>query len=212
MLGSSTALRLGGFAIALAAVVSAPALTHAQAQPVSHAVAYHGPPVLPAPPVPTPNETAEAHQAVAHAWLTVQVRRVHRAEARAKARARARRRAVRLAALAAAQPAPAPSHTPVTPNPPGGWEGIVESLTDAGSASCAISIFTRESGGNPEATNPGSGAYGIPQALPGDKMASAGADWQTNPVTQIRWGLGYMTATYGSPCAAWAHWQVAQSY
>ena len=49
-----------------------------------------------------------------------------------------------------------------------------------------------------------SGAYGIPQALPGSKMASAGADWQTNPATQIKWGLGYIKAIYGDPCKAWA--------
>ena len=49
-----------------------------------------------------------------------------------------------------------------------------------------------------------SGAYGIPQALPGSKMATAGADWQTNPATQITWGLGYISARYGTPCGAWA--------
>ena len=63
----------------------------------------------------------------------------------------------------------------------------------------------RESGWNPFADNPTSSAYGIPQALPGSKMASAGADWATNPVTQIRWGLGYIRDRYGSPCGAWAH-------
>jgi hypothetical protein len=52
----------------------------------------------------------------------------------------------------------------------------------------------------------------IPQALPGAKMASAGADWQTDPATQIRWGLGYIQATYGSPCAAWAHEESAGWY
>jgi hypothetical protein len=56
---------------------------------------------------------------------------------------------------------------------------------------------------SPTIANPTSGAYGIPQALPGGKMAAAGGDWQTNPATQIRWGLGYITATYGSPCGAW---------
>ena len=50
-------------------------------------------------------------------------------------------------------------------------------------------------------------AYGIPQALPGSKMASAGADWQTNPETQIKWGHAYMKDRYGSPCGAWSHWQ-----
>jgi hypothetical protein len=71
--------------------------------------------------------------------------------------------------------------------------------------SCLDSLWNHESGWNVSAANPSSGAYGIPQALPGSKMASAGADWQTNAATQIRWGLGYIKGTYGSPCGAWAH-------
>jgi hypothetical protein len=70
---------------------------------------------------------------------------------------------------------------------------------------CLDSLYVRESGWNPYADNPTSSAYGIPQALPGSKMATAGADWATNPVTQIRWGLGYIRDRYGSPCGAWAH-------
>jgi hypothetical protein len=69
---------------------------------------------------------------------------------------------------------------------------------------CLLDIWNRESGWVYDAENPVSGAYGIPQALPGSKMASAGADWQTNPATQIRWGLGYIKAIYGNPCNAWA--------
>ena len=72
---------------------------------------------------------------------------------------------------------------------------------------CLDSLYMRESGWNPSADNPSSSAYGIPQALPGSKMASAGADWATNPVTQIRWGLGYIRDRYGSPCGAWGHSQ-----
>ena len=63
----------------------------------------------------------------------------------------------------------------------------------------------RESRWDYRAMNPSSGAYGIPQSLPGSKMASAGSDWRTNPVTQIRWGLGYIAVRYGTPCGAWAH-------
>lgn len=70
---------------------------------------------------------------------------------------------------------------------------------------CLVSLWNRESHWNVYAHNTGSGAYGIPQALPGEKMASAGADWQTNPTTQIIWGLGYIEGRYGSPCGAWAH-------
>jgi hypothetical protein len=70
---------------------------------------------------------------------------------------------------------------------------------------CLDSLWTRESGWNPSAENASSGAYGIPQSLPGSKMASAGADWMTNPATQIEWGLGYIRDRYGSPCGAWGH-------
>ncbi|MGV8876927.1 MAG: lytic transglycosylase domain-containing protein [Rhodoglobus sp.] len=68
---------------------------------------------------------------------------------------------------------------------------------------CLVSLWNRESGWNVYAHNGGSGAYGIPQALPGSKMASAGADWATNPATQITWGLGYIAGRYGTPCGAW---------
>lgn len=72
---------------------------------------------------------------------------------------------------------------------------------------CLDSLWTHESNWSVTADNPTSSAYGIPQALPGSKMASAGADWATNPVTQIRWGLGYIQDRYGSPCSAWGHSQ-----
>jgi hypothetical protein len=70
--------------------------------------------------------------------------------------------------------------------------------------SCLDSLWSSESGWRVTADNPNSSAYGIPQALPGSKMSSAGADWATNPVTQIRWGLGYIRDRYGSPCSAWS--------
>ncbi len=81
----------------------------------------------------------------------------------------------------------------------------------SGQFSCLDSLWTRESGWRTTAANP-SGAYGIPQALPGSKMASAGSDWRTNPATQIDWGLGYIASQYGSPCGAWSHFQSAGSY
>ncbi len=77
---------------------------------------------------------------------------------------------------------------------------------------CLEALWTKESGWNVYADNPTSSAYGIPQALPGSKMASAGADWADNPVTQIRWGLGYIQARYGTPCAAWGHSQAVNWY
>ena len=71
--------------------------------------------------------------------------------------------------------------------------------------SCLVSLWNRESGWRADALNPWSGAYGIPQALPGEKMAAAGLDWRTNAATQITWGLSYIKSRYGSPCGAWAH-------
>ena len=72
---------------------------------------------------------------------------------------------------------------------------------------CLVSLWNKESGWNYQASNRSSGAYGIPQALPGSKMASAGADWQTNAATQVAWGLGYISGRYGTPCGAWSHSQ-----
>ena len=70
---------------------------------------------------------------------------------------------------------------------------------------CLESLWTRESGWNYQAENASSGAYGIPQALPGTKMSEVADDWATNPATQITWGLNYISGRYGSPCSAWAH-------
>ncbi|WP_329321960.1 transglycosylase SLT domain-containing protein [Streptomyces sp. NBC_01262] len=77
---------------------------------------------------------------------------------------------------------------------------------------CFSNIVTRESGWRYTATNASSGAYGLMQALPGSKMVSAGADWRTNPKTQIKWGLNYMNSRYDSPCGAWSFWQANHWY
>jgi hypothetical protein len=115
-----------------------------------------------------------------------------------------------------AAPSPAPSITPYPSysGPPpaqpreadyGSVQDYAESLVGAAQFACLEPLWARESGWNPYAENPSSGAYGIPQALPGSKMASAGPDWATNPDTQVRWGVSYVDAIYGSPCAAWEH-------
>ena len=74
-----------------------------------------------------------------------------------------------------------------------------------GGWSCLDSLWTRESNWNTYAVNRSSGAYGIPQALPGWKMASIGSDWRSNPITQIRWGISYIASKYGTPCVALSH-------
>jgi hypothetical protein len=97
---------------------------------------------------------------------------------------------------------------PVVPPDPGTAQSIAYNLLGGFGFStsqfgCLQDLWNRESGWSYDAENPTSGAYGIPQALPGSKMATAGADWQTDPRTQIEWGLGYIKDVYGSPCAAW---------
>jgi hypothetical protein len=100
---------------------------------------------------------------------------------------------------------------PTAPPDPGTAESIAYNMLPSFGFStdqfgCLNNIWTRESGWRYNAEN-ASGAYGIPQALPGSKMASAGADWMTDPTTQIKWGLGYIKSVYGTPCDAWAFWQ-----
>jgi hypothetical protein len=78
--------------------------------------------------------------------------------------------------------------------------------------SCLDRLWTKESNWNPYAQNPSSGAYGIPQALPGSKMGTVAGDWRTNPSTQIAWGLNYIAGRYGTPCSAWSHSQAVNWY
>ncbi|WP_369168992.1 transglycosylase SLT domain-containing protein [Streptomyces sp. R28] len=80
-------------------------------------------------------------------------------------------------------------------------------ISDSAQYQCFSKIVDHESDWNINATNASSGAYGLVQALPGNKMASAGSDWKTNPATQIKWGVDYMKDRYGSPCGAWNFWQ-----
>ena len=72
---------------------------------------------------------------------------------------------------------------------------------------CLDALWSRESNWQVTATNPSSGAYGIPQSLPAGKMMVAGADWRTSAATQITWGLDYIGQRYGRPCNAWHHEQ-----
>jgi resuscitation-promoting factor RpfB len=104
-----------------------------------------------------------------------------------------------------------------TPPDPGSAQSIAYNMlasfgfSPATFFGCLKDIWDRESGWRYDAEN-ASGAYGIPQALPGSKMSSAGADWQTNPATQIKWGIGYIKAIYGDPCKAWSFWQANNYY
>ena len=131
----------------------------------------------------------------------------HRAALLAARRAASRRQAARSAPQS---PAPAPAQ------PPGSPQKIAMGMLSSfgwpqSQFGCLDPLWSRESGWNVTAANP-DGAYGIPQAMPGSKMASAGPGWQTNAATQIRWGLGYIKGLYGSPCGAWSHEQATGWY
>ena len=105
---------------------------------------------------------------------------------------------------------PAPSANPGAGTDPDSAKAIARSMM-AGHGwgdsefTCLESLWTRESNWNYQAENASSGAYGIPQALPGSKMSEVADDWATNPTTQITWGLNYISGRYGTPCSAWAH-------
>jgi resuscitation-promoting factor RpfB len=123
-------------------------------------------------------------------------------------------------AIAVIRPAVAERHLigtkQATSVSPGEAQQIAAGMVSArgwgsGQFSCLVSLWNKESGWRTDAANP-SGAYGIPQALPGDKMASAGPDWQHNATTQISWGLSYIAGVYGTPCSAWAHSQATGWY
>jgi hypothetical protein len=196
-------------------VVRSATLTAAQSLPLSYRVRF----IL--------GEHQRAHQAaVTKAAKAAAARAAARRAAAARAAA-AREAAQQAAAQQAAQQASATQSAVQQPAPatqqPGTQQATVTAASgspqqvaeqmlsqfgwSAGQFSCLQPLWAQESGWSVTAENPSSGAYGIPQALPGSKMASAGADWQTDAATQIRWGLTYIQGTYGSPCGAWAHEQ-----
>jgi hypothetical protein len=158
---------------------------------------------------------AEARMAAQRA--AVQRAAAQRAAARLAAANAAAASAAAAKATASATPAAQPATAPVTAAASGNPQQVALAMLGSfgwpsSQFSCLVSLWDRESGWNIYASNPSSGAYGIPQALPGSKMASAGPDWATDAATQIRWGLGYIQQVYGSPCAAWDHSQAVGWY
>jgi hypothetical protein len=115
--------------------------------------------------------------------------------------------------IASAHPRPAPHH--VIRHPPalsGSVQALAQAMVPPNQFASFSAVISHESGWNVHARNRSSGAYGLGQALPAGKMAAAGADWQDNPATQIRWTLGYMNGRYGSPNGAWAFWRTHHWY
>lgn len=153
--------------------------------------------------------TVDASTEVADASATQDKRD---ADAEAAAAAAAQRAAAERAAAAEAARKLAAGNTPA------GAKATASSLAasqygwGADQFQCLDSLWTKESGWNYQAVNANGGATGIPQALPGSKMATIAADWRTNATTQITWGLRYISQSYGTPCAAWAHSQASNFY
>jgi outer membrane biosynthesis protein TonB len=109
-------------------------------------------------------------------------------------------------------PKPTPKPTPVPAPTVASAKAYALSVLGASQYACLDAIATHESNWNTYAVSPSTGAYGIPQALPGDKMATVGADWRTDPLTQVRWMIGYVRDAYGSACGAWSFWQMNSWY
>jgi hypothetical protein len=154
---------------------------------------------------------AQTRDAVAH-WAAARKRVAQKVAA-----ARAAATATATAAAATSAPTAAPSPAATTPVPSGSPRQVAVAMLGsfgwpASEFACLDPLWEHESGWSATADNAGTGAYGIPQALPGSRMASAGPDWQTDAATQITWGLEYIKDTYGSPCAAWDHEQATGWY
>ncbi len=130
------------------------------------------------------HRTAHAHRRFAAGFARTRAKAVHKARHARHARAYAGRHSVKSFAF-----------------------HLVRRSWGPGQFRCLDRLWTRESNWNHRARNPRSGAYGIPQALPAHKMRVSGHDWRSNPITQVRWGLRYIKSRYGTPCAAWAHFQ-----
>ncbi|MEU6063337.1 MULTISPECIES: aggregation-promoting factor C-terminal-like domain-containing protein [Streptomyces] len=128
-----------------------------------------------------------------------------KAEKEAKARAEAKKAATRSTRDSSSFPVQS-SYTVAQ------IQAMARQMVASGQFQCFSNIVDHESSWNYRAVNASSGAYGLFQALPGSKMSSVGADWQTNPATQIKWGLNYMNSRYGSPCEAWSFWQANHWY
>jgi len=162
----------------------------------------------------TATQTAAVQAAVTEVDRIAAEQAAAAAAAAAAAKAAAEQAAAEAAAANNSSAAPRQSSggsRPSAPTDPSGAQAIARDMMaskygwGADQFGCLVPLWERESGWNVNAYNSSSGATGIPQALPGNKMATAGADWQTNPATQISWGLGYIADRYGSPCAAWDH-------
>jgi hypothetical protein len=172
---------------------------------------------LPALLFPELAEDVEAHTAAA-LTRTAELRTALEAARAERAAEEAAAEAQRQAEAAAAAEAQRRAELLAAANTPDGAKAVAQQMAaerygwGGDQFSCLTSLWQKESSWNYQAYNASSGATGIPQALPGSKMASAGTDWQTNAATQIAWGLDYISRAYGSPCGAWGKSQAVGWY
>lgn len=165
-----------------------------------------------------PGLTADAARATAQTSSRIAELREHLDAAKAQKAADDAAAAAAAAAAEAQRQAEAAAAALAAANTPDGAKATARQMAASkygwgdGQFSCLESLWNKESGWNYQAYNNNGGATGIPQSLPGNKMSSFGADWQTNAATQIAWGLDYISRSYGSPCAAWGHSQSVNWY
>lgn len=187
------------FVVLLAAVTAAcgapgvdPAAPPGSAAPATATPSATASPATPVPPVPPSSSAARVRTGAAADVPIVLIMR------------QLARRAERIAKNIPME-APTPADVDRGTNRALGYQLMLEFGFPAEQWAYLDALWHRESGWNHLAENPSSGAYGIPQSLPAEKMAVVGPDWRTNPETQIQWGLAYIAARYGSPQQAWAH-------
>lgn len=164
--------------------------------------------------VESANEAGRSAAARGHQGVAVDARaraaaaavRARKAAALAQGRRDAAARSARSQARVALPPKAPASAAPQSTAPQSTAQAMLGQFGWSSSQfGCLTALWDKESRWKVHADNPASSAYGIPQALPGSRMASAGPDWRNNAATQIRWGLGYIKSRYGSPCSAWGH-------
>lgn len=195
-LGLMTALCFdAGPAATAAAVPIATATVQYTPSPVPTPMRTASPSLRPTTPAPKPTVHAVRHATVKATPTPRKAAPAHRVKRAPASNSRSSKR-------------PALKHVATT----GSARTYAKRVLSAAQYGCLDKVVARESGWRVTARNPYSGAYGLGQALPGSKMASKGADWRTNGVTQIRWVISYMNSRYGSPCGSWRFWQSHRWY
>jgi hypothetical protein len=191
-----------GLAVTAAAIIAVPTVVHRDVSPAALPPAWEASRQVDAEQASASAANVQRNEAERRAEAKRKREAKRKAEAKRRAQAEERRRAAQRAARARAAQGGSPSANRAL-----GMQMCAARGWSAGQCSDLGRLWQKESGWSQRAHNGSSGAHGIPQALPGSKMASHGSDWATNPRTQIAWGLDYIAGRYGNPSNAWAHSQ-----